>query len=42
LIDYAPSLIQGGRIDSALAQLHGFAQRPKMINKMYPGVLAAE
>jgi hypothetical protein len=42
LIDYAPGLCQGTRIYPALAQLHGFAQRPKMINKMYAGVLAAE
>jgi hypothetical protein len=42
LIDYASGLIQGTQIDPALAQLHSFAQRPKMINKMYAGILAAE
>jgi hypothetical protein len=42
LVDYAPGLVQGTGIDSALAQLNGFAQCPKMINQMCPGVLAAE
>jgi hypothetical protein len=42
LINYAPGLLQSDRIDSALTQLHSLGQCPKMINKRYAGVLAAE
>src|SRR4029450_9529825 len=42
LIDYPPGLIQDTGIDPAIAQVHGFGQRSKMINKMCAGVLAAE
>jgi hypothetical protein len=42
LVAYAPGIVQGTGIDSALAQLNGLAECPKMINQMCPGVLAAE
>jgi hypothetical protein len=42
LINNAPGLGERLRINATLAQVDGLAQRPKMINEINGGVLAAE